>query len=101
MLAISHLMSYDAISLKGEPEMTKQNTITVARRLAEQASVKEGVRFTISEYPGNRRIINDGGKRFIDGRDGREYFAYGISTPTKFYAFRNRAAQCEWLADRL
>ena len=79
-----------------------KNTITVARDLAAKLTTQEGRPFFVVEYVGNRRVINDHGvKARFDARDGREFYAYVIASPSRVYVFRNRAEQCDWLRGNL
>ena len=81
--------------------MTK-NTITLTRKLCDEVSKKEGVMVYDAQYPRDRLVINPNGvKSRIDVRDGKLFYAYGIATKTKFYVFRNRKEQNNWLCDRL
>jgi hypothetical protein len=79
-----------------------KNTITVTRQLCQAVSLKEGTSVCDAQYPGSRLVINpDGVKSRIDVRDGKMFFDHGIATKTKFYVFRNRKEQNDWLRDRI
>lgn len=81
--------------------MAKENTITIARTLAELVSIKEGCYIRMSEYPVDKLVVNPEGLPGQRDIHGRLYFDYGLETNTKFYAFRNRKEQCDYLRDRM